>query len=63
MDEQFSVGGDEQDPVVLPLDEQDSDRSSRLGLDEQDSDRSSRLGLDEQDPVEGWMNRTPWREG
>ena len=40
---------DEQDPVVLPLDEQDPDRSSRLGL-------------DEQDPVEVWMNRmTPWR--
>ena len=34
-DEQFPVGGDEQDP-----------------------DRSSRLGLDEWDPVEGWMNRT-----
>ena len=45
------VGVDEQDPVVLPLDEQDPDRSSRLGL-------------DEQDPVEGWMNRTtPWRAG
>ena len=29
-------GGDEQYPVVLPLDEQDPDRSSRLGLDEQD---------------------------
>ena len=44
-------GVDEQDPVVLPLDEQDPDRSSRLGL-------------DEQDPVEGWMNRTtPWRAG
>ena len=44
-------GVDEQDPVVLPLDEQDPDRSSRLGL-------------DEQDPVEGWMNRTtPWRVG
>ena len=36
---------DEQDPVVLPLDEQDPDRSSRLGLDEQDH------------PVEGWLNR------
>ena len=68
LDEQFPVGVDEQDPVVLPLDEQDPDRSSRLGLDEkdpvvlpldeQDPDRSSRLGLDEQDPVEGWMNRT-----
>ena len=47
--EQFPVGVDEQDPVVLPLDEQDHDRSSRLGL-------------DEQDPVEGRMNRTtPWR--
>ena len=23
----------------------------------------SRLGVDEQDPVEGWMNRTPWRTG
>ena len=44
-------GLDEQDPVVLPLDEQDPDRSSQLGL-------------DEQDPVEGWMNRTtPWRAG
>ena len=29
-------GVDEQDPVALPLDEQDPDRSSRLGLDEQD---------------------------
>ena len=49
VDEQFPVGVDEQDPVVLPLDEQDPDRSSRLGL-------------DEQDPVEGRMNRTiPWR--
>ena len=44
LDEQFPVGVDEQDPMVLPLDEQDPDRSSRLGL-------------DEQDPVEGWMNR------
>ena len=45
----FQVGVDEQDPVVLPLDEQDPDRSSRLGL-------------DEQDPVEGRMDRTtPWR--
>ena len=44
-------GVDEQGPVVLPLDEQDPDRSSRLGL-------------DEQDPVEGWMNRTtPWKAG
>ena len=51
LDEHFPVGVDEQDPVVLPLDEQDPDRSSRLGL-------------DEQDPVEGWMNRTtPWRAG
>ena len=51
LDEQFPVGVDEQDPVVLPLDEQDPDRSIRLGL-------------DEQDPVEGWMNRTtPWRAG
>ena len=40
------VGVDEQDPVALPLDEQDPDLSSRLGL-------------DEQDPVEGWMNRRP----
>ena len=64
LDEQFLVGVDEQDPVVLPLDEQDPDRSSRLGLDEQDPDRSSRLGLDEQDPVEGWKNRTTlWRAG
>ena len=48
LDEQFLVGVDEQDPMVLPLDEQDPDRSSRLGL-------------EEQDPVEGWMNRTtPW---
>ena len=37
---------DEQDPVVLPLDEQDPDRSSWLGL-------------DKEDPVEGRMNRTP----
>ena len=36
MDEQFPVGVDEQDSVVLPLVEQDPDRSSRLGLDEQD---------------------------
>ena len=36
LDEQFPVGVDEQDPVVLPLDEQYPDRSSRLGLDEQD---------------------------
>ena len=50
LDEQFLVGGlDEQDPV--------------LPLDEQDPDRSSRLGVDEQDPMEGWMNRTPWRKG
>ena len=50
LDEQFPVGVDEQDLVVLSLDEQDPDRSSRLGL-------------DEQDPVEGWMNRTtPWRD-
>ena len=48
-DEQLPVGVDEQDPVVLPLDEQDPDRSSRLGL-------------DEQDPVEGRVNRTTlWR--
>ena len=51
LDEQFPVGVDEQDPVVLPLDEQDPDRSSRLGV-------------DEQDPVEGWMKRmTSWRPG
>ena len=50
LDEQFPVWVDEQDPVVLPLDEQDPDRSSRLRV-------------DEQDPVEGWMNRTPWRAG
>ena len=51
LDEQFPVGVDEQDLVVLPLDEQDTDRSSRLGL-------------DEQDPVEGRMNRTtPWTVG
>ena len=50
LDEQFPVGVDEQDPVVLPLDEQDPDRSSRLGL-------------DEQDPVEGWMNSGRWRDG
>ena len=49
LDEQFLVGVDEQDPVVLPLDEQYPERSSQLGL-------------DEQDPVEGRMNRTtPWR--
>ena len=51
LDKQFLVGVDEQDPVVLPLDEEDPDRSSRLGL-------------DEQYPVEGWMNRTiPCRAG
>ena len=50
-DEHFLVGMDEQVPVVLPLDEQDPDRSSWLGL-------------DEQDPVEGWMNKmTQWRAG
>ena len=43
-------GLDEQDAMVLPLDEHDPDRSSRLGV-------------DEKDPVEGWMNMTPWREG
>ena len=49
LDEQFPVGVAEQDPVVLPLHEQDPVRSSRLGL-------------HEQDPVEGCMNRTtPWR--
>ena len=31
--------------------------------DEPDPDRLSRLGVDEQDPVEGWMNRSPWRAG
>ena len=50
LDEQFPVGVDEHDPVVLPLDEQDPDRLSRLGL-------------DEQDPVEGWMNSRWWRGG
>ena len=35
LDVQFPVGVDEQDPVVLPLDEQDPDRSSQLGLYEQ----------------------------
>ena len=46
LDEQFLVGVDEQDPVLLPMDEQDPDGSSRLGL-------------DKQDPMEGWMNMTP----
>ena len=32
-------------------------------MDKQDPDPSSRLRVDEQDPVDGWMNRTPWREG
>ena len=51
VNEQFPVGVDKEDPVVLPLDEHNPDLSSRLGL-------------DEQDPVEGWMNRTtPWRAG
>ena len=50
LDEQFPVGVDEQDPVVLPLDEQDPDRSSRLGQ-------------DEQDPVEGRLNSSRWRAG
>ena len=51
LDEQLLVVVDEHEPVVLPLDEQDPDRSSWLGL-------------DEHDPVEGWMNRTtPWRAG
>ena len=45
------MGVDEQDHMVLPLDEQDPDRSSRLGL-------------DEQYPVEGGMNKnTPWGAG
>ena len=43
-------GLDEKDPVVFQLDEQDPDPSSRLRV-------------DEQDPVDGWMNRTLWREG
>ena len=51
LDEQFPVGVDEQDPVVLPLDEQDQDRSSRLGLDEQDH------------LVEGWKDSRQWRVG
>ena len=60
LDEQFPVGVDEHDPVVLPLDEKDPDRSSRLGLDEQ----GPRGGLDEQDdPVKGWMNSRWWRGG
>ena len=60
LDEQFPVGVDEQDLVVLPLDEQYPDRSSRLGLDEQ----GPRGGLDEQDhPVEGRMNSSRWRGG
>ena len=51
LDEQFTAGVDKHDPVVLPLDEQDHDRSSKLGL-------------DEQDPMDGRMNRTtPWRAG
>ena len=51
LDEEFPEVVDEQDPAVLPLDEQVPDRSGRLGL-------------DEQDPVEGRMNRTtPWRAG
>ena len=33
VDEQFPVGVDEQDPVVLPLDEQEPHQSSQLGLD------------------------------
>ena len=53
-------GLDEHWAVALPLDEQDP---VVLLLDEHDSDRSSRLGVDEQDPMEGWMNRTPWRAG
>ena len=36
MNNEHCWGVDERDPVVLPLDEQDPDRSSRLGLDEQD---------------------------
>ena len=51
LEEQFPVGVDEQDPVVLPLDEQDPDRLSRLGLDELDH------------PVEGRMNSRRWRAG
>ena len=50
LDEQFPVGVDEQDAMVLPLDEQDLNRSSRLGL-------------DEQDPMEGWMNSRRCRGG
>ena len=48
---------DEQGVLLGGLDEQ-----FPVGVDEQDPDRSSRLGLDEQDPMEGRMNRTtPWR--
>ena len=69
LDEQFPVGVDEQDPVVLPLDEQYPDRSSRLRLDEQDPvegrmNRTTPWRQDEQDhPVEGRMNSRWWRAG
>ena len=53
LDEQFPMGVDEHDPMVLPLDEQDPDRSSRLGLDEQDP-------VDEQSQVEAGGGRR-WR--
>ena len=57
------MGADEQDPVVWPLDDQDPERSSRLGLDEQDPVEGwmNSGGLDEQWRVERWMNSIPWR--
>ena len=55
-----SRGVDEQDPVVLPLDEQYPDRSSRLGLDEQDPVEGR---MNRTTPVEGRMNSRRWRAG
>ena len=43
-------GLDEQEPVVLPLDDKDPDRSIKLGL-------------DEQVPMEGRLNSSRWRAG
>ena len=52
------VGVDEQDPVVVPLDEQDPDRAGWGWM------NGPRGGLDEQDdPVEGWLNSSRWRAG
>ena len=57
VDEQFPVGMDEHDPMVLPLDEQDPiDRAGWGWM------NRTRGGQDEQDHlVEGRMNSRRWR--